>query len=184
MAPLPAAMSRWRRPILLLGFVSLALGGCGATGLDWAAEAPLEPSSERMAESRINPSAAGPASIPVSTDPDPTADARPRLSHTVTLGEVNAVPPVARAPAIPTGTGVSVTVNNYNSVSRVVPAYGSSGVGYGSVTRSVSVGNAPRSGSSSTALALQPGQNWPAVPDYGSSFPYRSAPASPWARTR
>ena len=185
-------MSSWPRLNLVRGVAalatSLALVGCGATGLDWVAEAHLDPGTQRTAESSANTRWTGPAPIPAATDlepvPEPAAEARPRLNRTITLGEVDVVASSAPAPGNAIGPGVSVTINNYNSASPMAPAYGYSAVGYGRSARSFSVGDAPRSGASSVTSAPQPGQNWPAAPDYGSSFPYRSAPASPWARTR
>jgi hypothetical protein len=103
------------------------------------------------------------------------------LNHTITLGEVDATS--SGDPAAPAyGPSVSVTINNYGQSSAPGYAgYYGGYVGFGaargaSFARGGGVTASPRAGSSS----MQPGQNWPAVADHGSSFPYRSAPASPW----
>ena len=162
---------------------TLALVGCGATGLDWVGEGHIETGGERASQtSTLNERWVGPASIPAPAEPpSEEADARPRLNRTITLGEVDVTPVTARA-AAPTEAGVSVTINNYNTV-NATPAYGYgyASVGYARATPAYAAGSAPRSAAPS---GPQPGQNWPTIADHGSSFPYRSAPASPWARTQ
>jgi hypothetical protein len=168
---------------LLLTLAALA-SGCGATGLAWVAESD-SPSASGSGEHVDMSSpvvgvarASGPSSISAATEPDPepTAEARPRLNHTVTLGEVYALPP-SDAPGAAPGSGVSVTINNYTNVAS--PAgygYGYTSFGYGRGSSGFSGSGAARSSTSGP----QAGQNWPAIADHGSSFPLRSAPASPF----
>jgi len=161
----------------LLSGVPALLVGCGATGLDWVGEAHV---NARPTHATVTSSSTS-LSIPATVDPDSIAEARPRLNHTVTLGEIDvaaAERTAGDAPAAP--PGVSVTVNNYNWAGYSTPAYGYPSYGYARFQPSFSPGNAARS---STA-GPQPGQNWPAISDHGPSFPYGSAPASPWPRTR
>jgi hypothetical protein len=158
---------------------ALALTGCGSTGLGWVGEAHSEQSTVTSSSHSQH------AVIPATAEPEPVADVRPRLNHTVTLGEIE-VAPAERASADAAGPawgGPSVTINNYN-VMNAPPAYGYgygySSVGYGRSSPSFSPGSAARA----TAPALTPGQNWPSISDHGPSFPYRSGPASPWAHTQ
>jgi len=157
--------------------------GCGATGLDWVAESE---SSPRVSEHEYpaTQAAARPESGAVTAlaEEEPSPAAPPRLSRTVTLGEINVAPP-ASGPVPVTGSGVSVTINNYTSVSAPGVGYGYAGFGFGRSAGFSSRGPAA-SASRSSGAGPQAGQNWPTIADHGSSFPYRSAPASPWARTQ
>ncbi len=170
---------------LLLPLLALSSAGCGATGLDWVAESEVPAPATQPTELNrpVAPQRAA-VSIPATAEQDPSdlvSDARPRLSHTVTLGEIDVQPP--SAPAAPGATGVSVTINNYTSVAAPGGGYGYASFGYGRAQSTFSnVGSAARSGSASSGP--QAGQNWPTIADHGSSFPYRSAPASPWSRTQ
>ena len=167
--------------------LALALGwtlvGCGATGLDWVDE-PESPSGWSSPEQRSLANspvlrASGPL-IPARTDAEVAPENHQRLNHTVTLGEVDVAPPSEQAPSPYGGQPVSVTINNYGQTGAApgYAGYYSGFAGFGSsFARSGGVTPASRPASSS----MQPGQNWPAVPDHGSSFPYRSAPASPWS---
>ncbi len=103
-----------------------------------------------------------------------------RLDRPVTLGEVvdsGGVPAAAAAP----GPSPTVIVNVNNTGQPVYAGYGYLGAsalvdrGYGQTGGQVS-----RSGSSS----IVPGQNFPAPPSYGPSFPYSTSPASPWGAQR
>jgi hypothetical protein len=167
--------------------LTLALGwtlvGCGATGLAWV-DQPESASGWTSAEQHSvanTPVLHAPSTeIPAVTDAEPPPENHQRLNHTVTLGEVDSPPPSEQA-ASPYGPAVSVTINNYSQTGLgyggYYGAYGGFGVVRGSgFARSGGVTSASRSGSSS----MQPGQNWPAVADHGTSFPYRSAPASAW----
>jgi hypothetical protein len=105
---------------------------------------------------------------------------RTRLRHTVTLGETIAPAPEPSAAAAPAGNPapVVVTVNNY--VTAAVPVYGRwveplpgrAARSHGSAPRGVSP--SPTRGGSS------PPVSWPGPPSYGPSFPFKTAPASPW----
>ena len=159
---------------------------CGATGLDWVGEAHLE-SARQQHVTHVTPprtatvGVASTSSIPATTEPS-ESESRPRLSRTITLGEIDVVS--TRDGAAPAAApGPSVTVNNYNHVNVVTPAYGYASYGYARSQPSFSTGSSSPSPSRSGS-GLQPGQNWPAIPDHGPSFPYGSAPASPWTRTR
>jgi hypothetical protein len=167
---------------LLLGYPVV---GCGATGLAWVDQPGPAPgwseSEQRGIANTPIPPARGPTPvIPAVADAEPAPDGHQRLNHTITLGEVDATASAAQdAPAY--GPGVSVTINNYGqSAPSGYASYYSGYSGFGaargsSFGRSNAVSGAPRSNGS-----MQPGQNWPAVSDHGTSFPYRSAPASPW----
>ena len=168
----------------LLGGSLLVVTGCGATGLDWVAESvPVvaRPSERTSAGGRTTQAS---AVIPATAEQASTAlagDARPRLNHTVTLGELDAPSPSASPASAP---AVSVIVNNYNTVATPVGGYGYANFGYGrGMGTFYGAAGAPRSGGPSTS-GPQAGQSWPAIADHGSSFPYRSAPASPWARAQ
>jgi hypothetical protein len=163
---------------LLLALAGTGTVGCGATGLDWVAE-PETPPRAAEHEYLATPRAPGPSPVLGTTEEEPAPEAHPRLSRTVTLGEID-VAPVAEGAAPGAGSGVSVTINNYTSQGA---GYGYAGYGYarssGFGARSTVSGASRSSGS-----GPQVGQNWPSVADHGSSFPSRSAPASPWARTQ
>ncbi len=178
----------WTPRAVHLGLLLAALAGstgCGATGLDWVGEAetPAHATEPTDLNRPVAPQQAA-VLIPATAEQEPQADARPRLSHTVTLGEIDVQPP--SAPAASGAAGVSVTINNYTTVGAPGGGYGYASFGYG---RGQSVfsgsGGAARSSSSSApGSGPQAGQSWPTIADHGSSFPYRSAPASPWARTQ
>jgi hypothetical protein len=174
--------------LIVLG-ASCVLAGCGATGLDWVDEAHV---ARVSAASSSNQHASPTSVIPATAELEAEAPLRPRLNHTVTLGEID-VDTAERAPGAPNGAmGPSVTINNYNVMNASTPGYsvgpgygygygyGYSGVGYGRTTSSFSAGRAP----ASSAPAIAPGQNWPTISDHGPSFPYQSGPASPWGRNR
>jgi hypothetical protein len=161
-----------------------AVVGCGATGLDWVAEARLDSAEPRASvHSATGARWAGPAAIPAAADPELALEAHPRLNRTITLGEMVVAAPAGATDSAP--PGFAVTVNNYNSVNVSTPNNGY-GYGYFAPSRaaqgfSVSPGTMASRASGS---GIQPGQNWPAVSAPGTSFPYRSAPASPWGRTQ
>lgn len=187
MAAFPRQMHCW--PIcpaarVLLGFSTWLCAGCGATGLAWVDEAHLE-SVQLQSVGAVrapNSGAVSSASIPATAEQD-SSEPRPRLNHTVTLGEIDAVqaPPNAQLAA---ASGPAVIVNNYNQVNLVTPAFGYANYGYWHTSPGFSPGRVTVNPPSSRASGPQPGQNWPAVADHGPSFPYASAPASPWTRTQ
>jgi hypothetical protein len=176
--------------------LSLVLGctlvGCGATGLAWVDEP--EPASgwsesEQRPGSVANtpmPPGRSEAAIPAVADAQPVPESHQRLNHTITLGAVD-VPPPSAAPTSPYGPSVSVTINNYGQQGASSPYYagyyaGRTGFASARGTRGSSfvAGESVTSASRASSSTMQAGQNWPAVADHGSSFPYRSAPASPW----
>jgi hypothetical protein len=138
-----------RLALLLLG---LALSGCAsASGQDWLSS-PLDAQAE-LAPGSVETTAA-------------VADSRPRLAHTVTLGESYesvAVSPGAAGPAsvqVNVNTQVPVIINNWGGYG----GYGYGAYGYGSYgARSVST--PVRTTTSSTATKV--GSDFPAPPDYG-----------------
>ena len=160
----------------------MLLAGCASTtGRGWVGEAHYDQSSV------IDSSQAQRTSIPATAELEPQADVRPRLNHTVTLGEIDVAPAERGADAAPgAGTawgGPSVTINNYNVMNAATPAYGYGYVssGYARTSPSFSTGSIPRSGGGS-AGTMTPGKNWPTIADHGPSFPYHAGPASPWSR--
>ena len=170
------------RALLLL--LLAASTGCGATGLAWVEEPQTSArASEPIDLNRpVSPRPETAAMIPATAEQDPGADARPRLSHTVTLGEIDVQSPNAPPAAGP--GGVSVTINNYTTVAVPGTGYGYATFGYGRGAGSFyNSGSATRAATPSSS-GPQAGQNWPAVADHGSSFPLRSAPAAPFARTQ
>jgi hypothetical protein len=127
--------------------LSLALAGCASSGREWV-DSPLE----------VQQASALPATGPM----EAPSDARPRLDHTVTLGESYATYPAAAHPVAP-GVQVNVTtpvvINNH---------YGGYGYGYGYTvpyTRGGAVvTTAPRV---AQPASQKVGADFPAPPDYG-----------------
>ncbi len=153
--------------------------GCGATGLAWVGEAHLQSTQQLNQAQLSNSRASAVNSIPATTEQS-ASEARPRLSHTVTLGEIDVVTSQAGAGAgVP---GPAVIVNNYNQVNLVTPAFGYGNYGYWRASPGFSPGRVSAEPVRPRASGPQPGQDWPAVADHGPSFPYKSAPASPWTR--
>lgn len=142
------------RAACLLGF---SLLGCAST------------SGRAWIDSRIEERTA-PSTLELAQT-EPVSEARPRLNHTVTLGESYASSPaVAATPAGAPGappvqvnvqTHVPVTVNHYGGY-----GYGY-GYGYGAARTSTPTSSAVRSSGSSTSTSQPVGTNWPAIPDYG-----------------
>ncbi|HEY4106735.1 MAG TPA: hypothetical protein VGM44_22700 [Polyangiaceae bacterium] len=174
-------------PIALIACsVPMLLVGCGTTGLDWVDQpetatgwnGPEEHSVANVPVSRTN------ESIPAAADGEPAQENHQRLNHTVTLGAVDAPPPDAQAAYGDGPPPISVTINNYGQVGGSGPAYagyyyGGGLVGRGGRGRGGAVTGASRA-SGARGGSMQPGQNWPAVGDHGTAFPYHTAPASPW----
>ena len=175
--------SSLRRVTHCMVFGSLyACVACGATGLDWVGEAHLESASQQQVNV-VHASTLGAAasvSIPATAE---QSESRPRLSRTVTLGEVDVAPSqndTARAGP----SGPTVVVNNYNQVNVVTPAFGYGNYRYSRGSTGFSPGLVTPYRPSPSAPSPLPGQNWPAVADHGPSFPYQSSPAAPWTRTQ
>ncbi|HET7545208.1 MAG TPA: hypothetical protein VFK05_35325 [Polyangiaceae bacterium] len=129
---------------------------------------------------RVSASPLAAGAIPATAEP--SQERRPRLSHTVTLGEIDA----PAASAEPEGAqGPTLIVNNYNQVNVMTPAFGYGAYGYAGIPAGFSPGHvAPHPSHSAASSGPLPGQNWPAIADHGPSFPYQTLPASPWTRTR
>ena len=158
----------------VLSSIAMLLAACATTtGRGWVSEPHDEPLS--VTDSSHSPL----ASIPATAEPEPRADARPRLNHTVTLGEIDVPPEALRADPALSG-GPTVIINSYSVMNVATPAYGYgyASVGYGRALPSFSTGGAPRT----STRAITPGQNWPTITDHGPSFPYHAGPASPWGR--
>jgi hypothetical protein len=179
-------MTSWFHHAVRVGLLLSAAGSvsaCGATGLDWVDEPQLPPRSAENASMATRVAPSDPSVITATAEQEPAPEAHPRLSHTVTLGEIEVLPPSA-APAS-AGQGVSVTINNYTTVGSSGAGYGYAGYGYGGFGfgRSSNFGNSGVVGGSRTsASGPQAGQNWPSIVDHGPSFPLRSAPAPQWSR--
>ncbi|HVY31471.1 MAG TPA: hypothetical protein VHB79_33185 [Polyangiaceae bacterium] len=144
--------------LLSLALSSAALFGCASTsGRDWL-DSPLDAQAQPALEATTMPS-------------EPAPEARPRLSHTVTLGESydtrsSSVALVGDASPVQVNvhTQVPVIVNNYGG-------YGAYGFGYGGYGYGGGYGVSVR-GTSSTSRATHTteakvGADFPAVPDYG-----------------
>jgi hypothetical protein len=105
--------------------------------------------------------------------------ARPRLDRTVTLGEVHAGYTERSAEPSPAPAPVSVTINNYVATPSSYDGY---------YAAPAIVGDFRRGDDSRPARPIarptEPGQSWPALPSYGPAFPFKTAPASPWAPAR
>ncbi len=143
---------------------------CGASGLDWVAEGPVvsiaQPHAHEVEASSV--ARVMPGSIPASTEQSAN-EPRPRLNHTVTLGEIDVV--TAPTEASNGAAGPSVIVNNYNQVNLATPAFGYGYYGYARPPAGFSPGRVAPYPSRASASGPLPGQNWPAVADLSSSFP-------------
>jgi hypothetical protein len=126
----------------------LALTSCATTsGRDWL-NAPLEPQTSPPTDDVALGMAA--------------PEARPRLNHTVTLGETYASAP---APAPPGGAAPATQVNVTTHVPVTINNWGGYGYGYGGVTASrASILTAPVRAAGSDQKV---GADFPKVPDYG-----------------
>src|SRR6478609_10482815 len=156
-------VTRW----VLLGLLA-SCGGCGATGLDWVGEAHLESASLQRVNAEHSSSVVAPTSVAIPATAEPS-DSRPRLNHTVTLGEVDAA--ATQSAAAPSGQGPTVIVNNYNQVNVVTPSFGY-GNAYALGTGRFSPAHVTPHGAQTGASSPLPGQSWPAVADHGPRFPY------------
>lgn len=156
-----------RARLLPLIALSTTLGCAATSGREWL-NTPID--------------AASPSGISEATPLIDSPEARPRLRETVTLGESYALATGdAYGPAPAAAAGVQVNVSTYVPVTNnYYGGYGYAGLGY--VYANDPVRDRPAAGHSSQPPPLQPGQNFAPPPSYGPSFPFRSAPASPWAR--
>jgi len=137
------------RALMALG---VALSGCASTsGHEWL-DSPVEQRAEAWAVSAPPPQA-----------PD---ESRPRLSHSVTLGESYVAEPVYGSPAGPAPVQVNVstpvTINNYGGYGV---GYGY-GYGYGS-SYAYGSGRVGAPARATSSAAPKVGADFPAPPDYG-----------------
>lgn len=170
------------RTALAFGALTLA-AGCGgaASNAEWLREpesgavvgdAPAALAHESSSSAIVNDSSYAVSEL----EPAP---GHQRLDHTVTLGEVFAMPPSGAATN--QGGGSTTVIVNVNNTMQpgYTPYYG--GYGYSALARGSGGGSrpapAPHQGGSAPII---PGQSWPAAPSYGPSFPYSTSPASPW----
>jgi hypothetical protein len=182
--PIPVAPRLWEwqisgmaaRMASGIGMLALCASGCATTGLAWVHEresgvdlTPPEAPSEAASTTRTNPPL---VEEPVANGPP----ARPRLDRTITLGGTTESSvrryETPAASGDPRTTIVNVYVNQMPST-----AYGYA-YGYASPVVVASPAMAVRT---QAPAALRPGLDWPAVPNYGPAFPYRTGPASPWS---
>jgi hypothetical protein len=149
------------RIYVLLGLATAQVGCATTSGQDWL-NSPVDPPASPVAKNELYVSA------------DSAVQSRPRLRHTVTLGE-SYVSSISGAPAGANPSGDSLHV----SVRTLVPVTVNNYTAYGWADRY----DAPRAVTPAPRSApLQPGQDFPSPPSYGPAFPYRSGPASPWSR--
>ena len=159
-----------------------ACAGCGGTGLAWVGEVHLQSASQQNVNvvHTSTVSAAASPSIPATAE---QSQSRPRLNHTVTLGEINVAATQRDTPGAGPA-GPTVVVNNYNQVNVVTPALGYGNYRYSRGSAGFSPGFVTPYRPASSAPSPLPGQNWPAVADHGPSFPYQASPGVPWTRTQ
>jgi hypothetical protein len=115
------------------------------------------------------------------TDPAPDPSHH-RLDRTITLGASEATATAYDAPVASGDARGTTIVNVYINQPGMGygTGYGYGGYyGYGYASPLVA---SPRMGFArgQAPVALRPGLDWPAVPNAGPAFPYRTAPASPW----
>jgi hypothetical protein len=134
----------------LLG-VGLACAGCATSGgHDWLSS-PIDAHVGSHADVVAFPA----------TEMEP----RPRLSHTVTLGETYAGEATRAAPS----GGSPVEVSVHTQVPIVINNYGGYGYGFGGYGYGYGRGAMPRSASrrATSAAPLKVGGDFPAPPDHG-----------------
>ncbi len=135
--------------------LSVALSGCALTsGREWL-NSPLEARSEAVEVNLMQTEA--------------VAESRPRLSHTVTLGESYEI---EAGPYAPEG-GPAVQVNVHTEVPVIINnmggyGYGYGGYGYGSAYPSAySARSVAAPARTTRSAAPKVGADFPAPPDYG-----------------
>jgi translation initiation factor IF-2 len=173
---------------VVLAFPAL---GCATAGSTWVSQPEPGPfAGDELAmtagEHPIAPDEPRTSRFVAELESDAAPRSRPRLDRTVTLGETMVAPPERGEPApVAERPAVSVTINNY--VQPPAPAY--SGyyaapyvAGYHSTHGGGTHPSQPiaRPSPAPNPTPRHPGQNWPALPSYGPSFPFKTAPASPW----
>jgi hypothetical protein len=173
-------MTRVEVPVLVPIAFTVALGCSTTAGSTWVSQPEPGPfAGDDLALSEQGPGGFGepaPNGFVRDLEVDGRPRARPRLDRTVTLGEVDAGYTERQAQAAAGPAPVSVTINNYANTPSYYDGYYAGGY-YG---RDFRPSNDPRP-ARPIARPTQPGQNWPALPSYGPAFPFKTAPASPWA---
>ena len=184
------------RSILLgqLLFSLMALSACAATsGQSWVRE-PVDVNSDTdaaFAARELEPMPEAVAIPPTAREANAQAsleEPRPRLSRVISLGEGESSGRPAAAATQAPQPGVVVNIVNYAN-SPYASGYGY-GYGYGPIYRAGS-GSPPApatlpSTTPSTPSGSPPplAGDWGRAPSYGPAFPWRTAPASPWERSR
>lgn len=115
-------------------------------------------------------------------DAEPVSRARPRLDRTVTLGETFVAYPERSEVPVGERAPVNVTINNYVTTSPNSYDGYYTGAYFGAFHPHHGGGPRPTPPIvRPTPIApTHPGQSWPAIPNHGTSFPFKTAPASPW----
>ena len=182
MSKLPLPIGVRTASLLSAALVSV---GCGATGLDWVGEAHLQAAESRAAVGNVS-GWQRPPPVPGVAESNSAVYAHPRLARTITLGSLDAASYANSTSSEPGSahTGVSVTINNYIASNAPASGYGYVNFGSSLSQRTFSTVGVGSSFSRANSSGPQPGQSWPAISDHGTSFPFRSAPASPWARAQ
>lgn len=133
--------------------LSLALSGCASTsGHEWL-NSPLDQRAETWTVSVAQA--------------EPAPDVRPRLSHTVTLGETYPAAYDAAAPVGPPGVQVNVNTQVINNMGGYGYGYGYGGYGYGSSYARGSRASVAPVRATRSAPPTKVGSDFPAPPDYG-----------------
>ena len=160
--------------------------GCATAGSAWVSQP--EPGFFQDDEPALRASAhplepvAESTTPSFTTEPDEAPAPRPRLTRTITLGETFATYTDRPAEQRAAERGnVNVTVNNY-----VTPQSDDSDGYYGYGVPIVRDARRGGRGHPSQPMArpTRPGQSWPAPKSFGPAFPFKTAPASPWAPDR
>lgn len=170
--------------VVVSSFLLVGAAGCATAGSTWVSqpEPGFFPNDDEALRASASSSAHPLETLAENSAPNPGGEldeaktSRPRLTRTVTLGETYAAY-TERAPESRSAdrSNVNVTVNNY--VTPQNDNYdGYYGYGYG-----VPVLRHP---TQPIARPTRPGQSWPAPKSHGPAFPFKTAPASPWAPDR
>jgi len=160
--------------------VAALLAGCVQNGREWV-HAPIDDDvgspRERLAPDATPWSAASPAS---GGSPN-----RGRITRTITLGESltpGAPPSPSSNRSRAEGPGATTFVESSSYRAPRSTSYGWGGSGWGPRYPSYPSYPEPRASTPRAAPPMQVGDDWQKPPSYGPAFPFRTGPASPWAR--